>query len=335
MSDIRPLRLGVISTADIARKKVIPGFRTTPWIDVAAIASRREESARAAAAELGIAKAYGSYDALLADPDIEAVYIPTPNDSHVDLALAAGRAGKHVLSEKPAALNAADARRLLDLPEGIVYLEAFMVRYHPQWIKVRELVRSGAIGTPVGVQGWFSYFLTDPGNIRNKPENGGGGLMDIGCYPIVTSRFVLDADPKRVVAVAETHPQFGTDRLTSALFDFGGGRHLTFTVGTDCAPHQRMNVVGTKGRIEVMIPFNAPHMQETILRVDDGLKMGDAGIQTIVIPAADQYGAQAEAFAKAVRGIAPLAYDARDAVRMMEILDAVALSAREGRWVSL
>jgi predicted dehydrogenase len=335
MSNVRPVRIGIVSTAEIARTKVIPGFRTTPWLDVAAIASRRLDTATAAAESLGIAKAYGSYEELFADPDIEAVYIPTPNDSHVDLSLAAARAGKHVLSEKPAGMDAADVRRLLDLPQGIIYLEAFMVRFHPQWIRVRELVRSGAIGTPVGVQGWFSYFNVDPANIRNRPETGGGGLLDIGVYPLVTARFVLDAEPKRVVAIAEMHPEFGTDRLTSALIDFGGGRHLTFTVGTDCAPHQRMNVVGTKARVEVMIPFNAPYMQETIIRVDDGIETGDAGIKSIVIPAIDQYGAQGEAFAKAVRGIEPLPYDARDAVQMMTILDAIKLSAREKRWVEL
>jgi predicted dehydrogenase len=335
MSAIRPVRIGIVSTARIAREHVIPGFRTTPWLDVAAIASRSLESAQAAAAALGIAKAHGSYEALLADPNIEAVYIPTPNDSHVDLALAAGRAGKHVISEKPAGMNAADARRLLDLPKGILYLEAFMVRFHPQWLKVRELVRAGRIGTPLGVQAWFSYFLTDPANIRNKPENGGGGLLDIGCYPIATSRFVLDAEPRRVVATAEIDPTFGTDVLTSALIDYGDGRHLTFSVSTRSVPHQRVNVIGTEGRIEVMIPFNAPAMAETVIRIDDGAALGDAGIETIVIPACDQYGLEGEAFAKAVRGIEPLAYDQRDAVQMMTILDAIAASARQGGWVAI
>lgn len=335
MSTHKPVRIGVVSTARIAREKVIPGFRTTPWLEVAAIASRNAGTAKATAEALGIPVAHGSYEALFADPSIEAVYIPTPNDSHVDLTLAAARAGKHVLCEKPAAMNAKDAERLAALPTGIVYLEAFMVRYHPQWLKTRELVRSGAIGRVAAAQSFFSYFLDDPANIRNKPENGGGGLWDIGVYPIVTARFVFDAEPKRVIGLIELDKTFGTDVLTSAILDFGEGRHLTFTVGTQTVPHQRVNVVGSTGRIEVLIPFNAPPMQETVIRLDRGKALGDAEIEEIRLPACDQYGLQGEAFAKAIRGVEPLPYDQRDAVRMMKILDAIVESGKTGRWVSL
>lgn len=335
MSTQKPVRIGVVSTARIAREKVIPGFRTTPWLEVAAIASRNAETAKTTAAALGIPTAHGSYEALFADPTIEAVYIPTPNDSHVDLALAAARAGKHVLCEKPAAMNAGDAGRLAALPPGILYLEAFMVRYHPQWLKTRELVRAGAIGRPAAAQSFFSYFLDDPANIRNKPENGGGGLWDIGVYPIVTARFVFDAEPQRVIGLIELDPKFGTDVLTSAILDFGEGRHLTFTVGTQTVPHQRVNVVGSAGRIEVLIPFNAPPMQETVIRLDRGTALGDAEIEEIRLPACDQYGLQGEAFAKAIRGVEPLAYDQSDAVKMMRILDAIVESGKTERWVSL
>lgn len=335
MSTHKPVRIGVVSTAKIAREKVIPGFRTTPWLEVAAIASRNADTAKVTAETLGIPVAHGSYEALFADPTIEAVYIPTPNDSHVDLTLAAARAGKHVLCEKPAAMNAKDAERLAALPPGIVYLEAFMVRYHPQWLKTRELVRAGAIGRVAAAQSFFSYFLDDPANIRNKPENGGGGLWDIGVYPIVTARFVFDAEPKRVIGLIELDATFGTDVLTSAILDFGEGRHLTFTVGTQTVPHQRVNVVGSTGRIEVLIPFNAPPMQETVIRLDRGKALGDAEIEEIRLPACDQYGLQGEAFAKAIRGVEPLPYDQRDAVRMMKILDAIVESGKTGRWVSL
>ncbi|MCM5556455.1 Gfo/Idh/MocA family protein [Pleomorphomonas sp. JP5] len=335
MSTHKPVRIGVVSTANIAREKVIPGFRTTPWLEVAAIASRNIDTAKTAAVALDIPVAHGSYEALFADPSIEAVYIPTPNDSHVDLTLAAARAGKHVLSEKPAAMNAADAERLAALPPGIVYLEAFMVRFHPQWLKTRELVRTGAIGRVAAAQSFFSYFLDDPANIRNKPENGGGGLWDIGVYPIVTARFVFDAEPKRVIGLIELDKTFGTDVLTSAILDFGEGRHLTFTVGTQTVPHQRVNVVGSTGRIEVVIPFNAPPMQETVIRLDRGTALGDAKIEEITLPACDQYGLQGEAFAKAIRGVEPLPYDYRDAVKMMKILDAIVESGKTGRWVSL
>ena len=333
MTDIKPVRIGVLSTAKIGREKVIPGFRTTPWLEVAAIASRSDETARRTAADLGIGKAYGSYETLLADPDIEAVYIPTPNDSHVDLSLAAGRAGKHVLCEKPAALDAADADRLAAMPAGIIYAEAFMVRYHPQWLAVRDLVRAGRIGRPVGVQAWFSYKNVDPANIRNRPETGGGALLDIGCYPLVVARFVLDDEPTRVVSLIDRDPTFGTDRLTSALVDFGGGRHLTFTVGTQCVPHQRVTVCGTEGRIDVLIPFNAPQGAETEIRLDAGRALGDAAIETIRIPAADQYGLQGEAFAKAIRGVEPMPYGIEDARRMMRLLDAVFTSDSRGEWV--
>mgnify|MGYP003605796287 CR=1 FL=1 len=335
MSTHKPVRIGVVSTAKIAREKVIPGFRTTPWLEVAAIASRNADTAKATADALGIPVAHGSYEALFADPTIEAVYIPTPNDSHVDLTLAAARAGKHVLCEKPAAMNARDAERLAALPPGIVYLEAFMVRYHPQWLKTRELVRAGAIGRVAAAQSFFSYFLDDPANIRNKPENGGGGLWDIGVYPIVTARFVFDAEPKRVIGLIELDETFGTDVLTSAILDFGEGRHLTFTVGTQTVPHQRVNVVGSTGRIEVLIPFNAPPMQETVIRLDRGTALGDAEIEEIRLPACDQYGLQGEAFAKAIRGVEPLPYGQHDAVRMMKILDAIVESGKTGRWVSL
>jgi len=335
MSTVRPVRIGIVSTANIARQHVIPGFRTTPWLEVAAIASRNADTAKAAAAALGIPVAHGSYEALFADPAIEAVYIPTPNDSHVDLTLAAARAGKHVLSEKPAAMNARDAERLSALPDGIVYLEAFMVRHHPQWLKARELVRSGAIGRVTAVQCFFSYFLDDPANIRNRPENGGGGLWDIGVYPIVTARFVLDAEPKRVTGLLEIDPRFGTDVLSSAILDFGEGRHLTFTVATQTVPHQRVTIAGTTGRIEVVIPFNAPAGKETVIRLDRGAALGDAEIEEIRLPASDQYGLQGEAFAKAIRGIEPLPYDQRDAVKMMRILDAIVESGKTGRFVDL
>ena len=335
MSAHRPVRLGIVSTAKIAREKVIPGLRRTDRVEVAAIASRDLEKGRAVAERLGIPTVYGSYAELFADPTIEAVYIPTPNDSHVDLSLAAARAGKHVLCEKPAAMNAADAARLEAIPPGIVYMEAFMVRHHPQWIAVRDLVREGRIGRPVGVQAWFSYANEDPDNIRNRVETGGGALLDIGCYPVVVARFVLDAEARAVAAVVDVDPAFGTDRLTSGLVDFGGGRHLTFSVGTQCVPHQRVHVVGTAGRIEVMIPFNAPQGAATVIRLDDGRHLGDEGMERITIAPSDQYGLQGEVFAKAIRGEEPAAYGVADALRMMRILDALMESGRSGRLVSL
>jgi predicted dehydrogenase len=330
---INPVKIGVLSTARIAREKVIPGFRTTPWVDTVAIASRDPARAKSVAEALGIPKAFGSYDELLADPDIEAVYIPTPNDSHVDLSLAAAKAGKHVLCEKPSALNQADAERLRAIPPGIVYSEAFMVRHHPQWIAAREMVRAGRIGTPVGLQTWFSYTLHDPENIRNKPENGGGAALDIGCYAIVTARYILGREPTRLVASVDYDPAFKTDRLTSGLVEFGPECHLTFSVGTQTVPYQRVNIVGTKGRIEAMIPFNAPQGAPTVIRIDDGKLLGDVGMENVVIPACDQYGLEGEIFAKVIRGELPATYGVEDAIQMMKILDALFQSAHEKRWI--
>ena len=335
MNGIRPVRFGVLSTAKIAREKVIPGLRASPWTEVVAIASRDAARASAAAQELGIPLSFGSYEALLADPTIEAVYIPTPNDSHVDLSLAAARAGKHVLSEKPSAMNAADAERLAAIPDGVVYAEGFMVRHHPQWIAVRDLVRTGRIGEVVAIQAFFSYMNMDADNIRNRVKTGGGALLDIGCYPVVVSRFVLDAEPLRVTALVERDPAFGTDRLATAFLDFGLGRHASFTVGTQCVPYQRVNVLGTTGRLEVLIPFNAPQDAETVIRLDDGSRLDGGSAQEIRIPPCDQYALQGTAFAKAVRGVEPLAHGVEDARAMMRILDAFVAAADSRSWVSL
>lgn len=330
-----PVRFGVISTAKIGREKVIPGFRTTPWVSVHGISSRDAALARSVADEFGIPNAYGSTEALLADPAIEAVYIPVPNDAHVDVALAAAAAGKHVLLEKPAGLTAADARRLEAIPAGILFMEGYMVRQHPQWALVRDWVQGGRLGRPVGYQSWFSYMNTDPANIRNRLETGGGAALDIGVYPLVTSRFVLGRDPRRLVAVIDRDPAFGTDRTTSVLLDYGDGIHATFTVSTQCVVHQRVTVCGTEGRAEVVIPFNAPLGGETLVRFDPGTALGDASAETTVVPACDMYGLEGELFAKAVRGLAPLPYGVEDAVLQMRLLDAIFRSAETGGWVEI
>ncbi len=263
-------RWGVVSTAKIGIEKVIPGIQRSRLGRVAAIASRDLERAQAAASRLGIDQAYGSYEDLLADPDIEFIYNPLPNDQHVDVTLAAARAGKHVLCEKPIGLNAADAARLSEVPRGVRVMEGFMVRYHPQWLRCRELLQSGRIGTPRAIQVAFSYFNNDPQNIRNKPETGGGALMDIGCYAIVAGRFFFDADPTRVVGLIDRDPAFETDRLTSGLLDFGDGRQLAFTVSTQTVPYQRVQILGTHGRLEIEIPFNAPQGAPSRLFIYDG-----------------------------------------------------------------
>ncbi len=322
---------GILSTAKIGRVKVIPAMQKSEWIDVRAIASRSEAAAREAAAELGIPRAYSSYEALLADPEIEAVYNPLPNHLHVPLTLQAAAAGKHVLCEKPIALTAAEAEQLRSAAGKVHIMEAFMVRFHPQWPRVRELIRSGKIGEPRSVQVFFSYYNDDAENIRNQPGIGGGALYDIGCYGIVAGRYLFEAEPRRMVALFDRDPQFRTDRMTSALLDFGGGRHLTFTVSTQCVLYQRVQICGTRGRIEIPIPFNAPQGEPARIFIDDGSSLDGRNIATEVLAACDQYTIECETFSRAVRGEIPLPYGVEDAVMNMRIIDAIFRSDQSGR----
>jgi predicted dehydrogenase len=326
---MKPVKWGIISTAKIGTEKVIPGMLKSREIEVAAIASRSQKTAEAAAKKLGIPRAYGSYEALLADPEIEVVYNPLPNHMHVPVTLEAARAGKHVLCEKPIALDADEAAALKKAPPGIHVAEAFMVRHNPQWIEVRKRAQTGTIGELRAVQVLFSYFNTDPQNIRNMADIGGGALYDIGCYPITVSRFVFDAEPLRVLALIDRDPTFKTDRTTSGIADFGDGRQLTFTVSTQAAAFQRVNVLGTKGRLEVEIPFNAPpdRPNRYFVQGPDMMK-----VETVSLPVADQYQLQAEAFGRVIRGEEPLAYGIDDAIQNMRIIDAFFRSEKSGRW---
>jgi predicted dehydrogenase len=329
---MKPVRWGVLSTARIGRTKVVPAMMTSPLCEIVAVASRSEVAARAMAAELGIARAYGSYEELLADPDIEAIYNPLPNHLHVPMTLAAARAGKHVLCEKPVAMNAEEALELQQAATGVLIGEAFMIRHHPQWIRAREIIRSGRIGDVRAVNVLFSYFNMDPDNIRNRADIGGGALLDIGCYAVVSARYLFEADPTRVMALMERDPAFGTDRLSSGLVDFGAGRHLTFTVSTQLAPFQRVQALGTKGRIEIRIPFNAPPDEVTQILVDTGRQHGDRSAEGIELAVCDQYRLQGEAFARAVRGEEPLIGGVDDALVNMSILDALRRSEASGAW---
>jgi len=326
------IRWGVLSTATIGTKRVIPGIQRSARGTVEAIASRDLQRARQAGGELGIAKAYGSYEELLADPDIDAIYNPLPNNLHVEWTLRAVEAGKHVLCEKPIGMSAEEAARLKTAAGRRLVAEAFMVRFHPQWLRARELVRSGAVGEVRAIQVFFACDNRDPENIRNRPETGGGALLDIGCYGIVSGRFLFEAEPQQVVSLVDRDSAFGTDRLTSIIADFGAGRQLTFTVGTQLAPHQRVTVAGTRGRIELLTPFNAPQMEGTRIVLDDGSGLGGASSVFETIPPADQYAEQADAFARAVLGEDELPYGVEDAIRNMQIIDAVFRSEQSGRF---
>jgi predicted dehydrogenase len=327
------VRWGVLGAAHIAVKKVIPAMQRGNWCEIAAIASRDLAKAQQAATALGIPKAYRSYEELLADPEIEAVYNPLPNHLHVPWSIRCAESGKHVLCEKPLALDAAEARRLLEAQTltGVKMGEAFMVRTHPQWVRARDLVRGGRIGELRAAVGFFSYFNRDPANIRNVPAWGGGGLFDIGCYPINTSRFIFGEEPRRVVALLERDPEMRTDRLTSGMLDFPSGQAV-FTCSTQLVPYQRMQFFGTTGRIEIEIPFNAPPDRPCRILVDDGSDLFGAGIQTETFPVCDQYTIQGDLFSRAVRGEGQVPVSLEDAVRNMAVIDALFRSAETGQW---
>jgi predicted dehydrogenase len=329
----RKVSWGVLGVAKIGVEKVIPAMQLGALTSVDAIASRDRARAKEAAAKLGIAKAYGSYEELLADPTIDAIYNPLPNELHVPWTLRALEAGKHVLCEKPIALDADEASALIAARDrsGKQVAEAFMVRFHPQWRRAHELAHSGAIGQLRAIQTFFSYHLLDPTNIRNKPP-GGGALFDIGCYAVLTARYIFGADPTRVIAALDIDPAMGTDRLTSALLEFADGRHVTFTCATQTSAHQRVTISGDKGRIEIAIPFNAPPDRPTRITIDSGADLVGGGARTEEFPTCDQYTLQGDAFSRAVLGEAPLGYAIEDAIANMRVIDALFRSGRSGRW---
>jgi predicted dehydrogenase len=333
MAGQRKLKWGVLGAANIAVRKVIPGMMAGVWSEVAAIASRDLAKAQAAANTLGIPKAYGSYEALLADPQIEAIYNPLPNHLHVPWSIKAADAGKHVLCEKPISLTVAEAKSLIDARDrnGVKIGEAFMVRTHPQWVRTKSHIRSGRIGKLKAIAGVFSYFNRDERNIRNVAEWGGGGIMDIGCYPINTSRFVYDEEPARVLGLIERDPEFKTDRLASAILDFPSG-HATFTCSTQMVPYQRMQFLGTTGRLEMEIPFNAPPDRETRIFFDDGRDVFGTGVSVETFPIIDQYTAQGDAFSLAVLIKTEVPVPLEDAIANMAVIEAIFRSAESGRW---
>jgi predicted dehydrogenase len=327
------LRWGVLSTANIGLKKVIPAMQQGETITVTAIASRDIAKAKRAAEALDIPTAYGSYEELLADPNIDAIYNPLPNQFHVPWTIKAAEAGKHVLCEKPISLSAAEAKTLVEVRArtGVKIAEAFMIRSFHQWLRLRELLDSGRIGQLRSVTGFFSYNNTDPANIRNQVESGGGGIYDIGCYLIHASRYAFGRQPNRVVACLDRDPQFQTDRLASAILEFPEG-HSIFTCSTQLIPYQRIHFLGTRGRIELEVPFNAPPDRPTRLFIDISGDLSGSGISTEIFPVGDQYTAQGEAFAKAVREGTDVPVSIEDAIGNMAVIEAVFESARTGQW---
>jgi predicted dehydrogenase len=329
---MRKIRWGILSTAKIGTAKVIPALQRSQHGEVTAIASRDQGRAQAAAAELGISKVYDSYEALLADPEIDAIYNPLPNHLHVPLSIAALQAGKHVLCEKPIGLSAAEGQHLVAAAQQhpeLKVMEAFMYRHHPQWQRAYQIVSSNGIGRLCTIQSFFSYYNDDPANIRNRPEMGGGGLMDIGCYPISLSRFIFQSEPRRVCGIIENDPQFQVDRLASGMLDFGTGT-ATFTCSTQLSAYQRVHIFGTEGRIEIEIPFNAP--ADRACRI-----WHQRGSQTeeIWLPICDQYTIQGDLFALAILNNTVVPTPIEDAVWNMQVIEALIKSHNTGHWEEL
>ncbi|MGQ0609475.1 MAG: Gfo/Idh/MocA family protein [Chloroflexota bacterium] len=326
---MRRVRWGVLSTASIGRVKVIPGIQRGKHCEVVAIASRDAELARRVADELGIPTAHGSYEALLADPDVEAVYLPLPNHLHKPWTITAARAGKHVLCEKPLALTARDAEEMIEVAdqEGVRLMEAFMYRLHPSWVAVRELIDAGRIGRLQAVQSWFSYYNDDPANIRNILEAGGGALYDIGCYSVNLSRMLFGGEPTAVRGAIVRDPTSGVDLLTAGLLVFDGGL-ASFMCSTRAEDDQRVHISGTRGRISIEIPFNIPPDRPTRVHIVAG---GDPpvapNIETLTFETADPYTVEADAFAAAILAGEPVPVPAADAVANLRVIEQLLASA--------
>ena len=329
---MKKVRWGIMSTANIGRQKVIPAMQAGEFCEVVAIASRNKEQATTAATQLKIPVVYDSYEALLSDPEIDAVYIPLPNHLHVPWSIKALQAGKHVLCEKPIALSVAEAEKLVTAARQypqLKIMEAFMYRFHPQWQLAKQMVDQGKIGALRTIHSFFSYFNADPANIRNQADIGGGGIMDIGCYNISLSRFIFGKEPSAISAIAEYDPVMQTDRIASGMMDFETGT-ATFTCSTQLTPYQRVNIFGTDGRIEIDIPFNAPPDRPTKLWLH-----ANGGTKETVFDAINQYTLQGDAFSKAILNNEPVPTPLEDGVNNMRVIEAFFESVKSQQFVRL
>jgi predicted dehydrogenase len=328
------IKWGILSTANIGIKRVIPAIIAGRRGVVAAIASRDADRAARAATSFGIARSYGNYEALLADPEIEAIYNPLPNHLHVEWTVKALDAGKHVLCEKPIGLNAAQAQAIVEARDrsGRRVLEAFMVRFHPQWHRVRTLVQSGRIGAVRVIQSAFVFAVRDPANVRNRADMGGGALYDVGCYPIVTARYVFGAEPDRAIALIDRDPELGVDRVTSGLLAFPGGGQLVFSSALQLALFQRVVILGSEGRIEVSVPFTPQKEHGCRLIIDSGKALDGSSAVFEDFPAVDQYVLQCDLAAAVFRGEAEQEFPIEDAIANMRVIDALYRSAVSGHW---
>lgn len=333
--DISPVHWGIVSTAQIGRAKVVPAMLSSPWCTVQAVASRNLTRALEFADQFDIQKAYGSYEELLDDPGIEAIYVPLPNHLHIDMILAAAKRGKHVLCEKPIAMSAAQAERLSEVPEDIIVAEAFMVRHHPQWHELRERLRSGEHGEPRVVQVMLSFMLEAKDDFRFKPEYGGGAMYDLGCYAVMTSRYVFESEPLRVFCTMDHDQASNTDFTASAILDYGAGRHASFTVSIRMAAAQHLQVLCDKSLINLPAPYVPSHGAPARILIDSHAGLDDIAPTVRICQIVNQYEHEVTHFAKTVRGLEAATFGIDDSIRQMRALDALFTSATNGMWQEL
>ncbi len=325
------VRWGIVSTAKIGREKVIPALQKGEFCEVVAIASPSKQRLQEEATRLAIPVQYDNYDDLLHDPAIDAVYIPLPNHLHIPWALKALEANKHVLCEKPIGLSSAEAlalQKAAGQKPHLTIMEAFMYHFHPQWVQAKKLITDGAIGELRTVQSFFSYYNTDPANIRNRKEVGGGVMMDIGCYCVSFARYLFGREPVRVFGMVDHDPELKVDRMASGILDFTTGTS-TFTCSTQLAPYQRVNIVGATARIEIEIPVNAP--PDAITRIWLHSK---TGTEEMLFDPIDQYTIQGDEFSKAILNNTPAPLSLDDAVNNMKVIEAVFQSSEKGVWIN-
>lgn len=313
----RKVKWGVLGCAAFARSTAVPAMLRAEGVEVLGIASRTRAKAEAFAAEFGIPKIYGSYEELLADPEIEAIYNPLPNGLHPEWTIKVAEAGKHSLVEKPFAANAAEAEAVAKVVKarGVKVMEAFMWRFHPTHRRVRELIRQDAIGSVRFVRSAFTFTLQRGPNVRLTETLAGGGLMDVGCYCVSAARFLFDAEPTQAYARADVDPEYKVDMLASGILEFPTGR-ATFDCGFELPFRCDYEVVGSKGRITVPNAFLPGPDAELILEAN-------GKTEREAFPGLNQWQLEFEHLSRSIREGTPLDYDTDDAIKQQRVLDAI------------
>jgi len=328
------IRWGVLGCASIAKRSVVPGIQGSEFNEVRAIASRSLETAQATANELNIPLAYGSYEELINDQELDAIYIPLPNQLHKEWTIKAMKAGKHVLCEKPIALTHKEAEEMLLVSKemNVIAAEAFMYRYHPRYERIKQLIDDGVIGDLRLIKGSFTFNNGDSTeNVRFVKEWGGGSLYDVGCYPISAARYLLGREPIAATMQAmfsEKHG--GVDMMAAGLVEFPGDVSLLFDCGMWAAFRNPLEILGTKGRIEIPHAFLGKNENEGNYYVHT-----DHGVEEIKAEYLDTYALQADAIARAIYGEQSLPFPLDDAIANMKVLEACLQSAENGTRVTL